>query len=92
MSAQPDQLAGFGIGTDADLWGYDDTPPEINKMLRGAYKDSYAFREKIDIDDFDHPLKMFDLTEELIRRGYSDENITLILGGNFRRLLSATWA
>jgi membrane dipeptidase len=26
-----------------------------------------------------------------IRRGYSDENIGAILGGNFRRLLGATW-
>ncbi|WP_343521119.1 membrane dipeptidase [Sphingomonas sp.] len=80
-----------GIGTDSDLYGYDDTSPELNKMLRGAYKDSYAFREKIDIDGFDHPLKMFDLTEELIRRKYSDANILAVLGGNFQRLLTATW-
>ena len=80
-----------GIGTDADLNGYDDVSPEMNKRLRGAYKDSYAFREKIDVDGFDHPMKMFDLTEELIRRRYSDANISAILGGNFLRLLTATW-
>jgi membrane dipeptidase len=80
-----------GIGTDSDLNGYDDTSPETNKMLRGAYKDSYAFREKIDVDGFDHPLKMYDLTEELIRRRYSDANIRAVLGGNFQRLLTATW-
>lgn len=80
-----------GIGTDSDLNGYDDTSPEMNKMLRGAYKDSYAFRDKIDVDGFDHPLKMYDLTEELIRRGYSDADIQAILGGNFQRLLTATW-
>jgi membrane dipeptidase len=80
-----------GIGTDSDLYGYDDTSPEMNKMLRGAYKDSYAFREKIDVDGFDHPLKMFDLTEELLRRKYSDANILAVLGGNFQRLLTATW-
>jgi membrane dipeptidase len=80
-----------GIGTDADLNGYDDTSPEINKMLRGSYKDSYAFRDKIDVDGFDHPRKMYDLTEELIRRGYSDANIRAVLGANFMRLLSATW-
>ena len=88
------KLAGIdhvGIGTDSDLNGYDDTSPEMNKMLRGAYKDSYAFREKIDVDGFDHPLKMYDLTEELIRRGYSDANIKAVLGGNFQRLLTATW-
>lgn len=80
-----------GIGTDSDLNGYDDTSPEMNKMLRGAYKDSYAFREKIDVDGFDHPRKMFDLAEELIRRRYSDANIRGVLGGNFQRLLTATW-
>lgn len=80
-----------GIGTDSDLNGYDDVSPAMNAMLRGAYKDSYAFREKIDIEGFDHPRKMFDLTEELIRRRYSDANIEAVLGGNFQRLLTSTW-
>lgn len=80
-----------GIGTDSDLNGYDDTSPEMNKMLRGAYKDSYAFREKIDVDGFDHPLKIYDLVEELIRRKYSNDNIRAVLGNNFQRLLTSTW-
>lgn len=80
-----------GIGSDSDLHGYDDMPADQNTMLRNAYKDSYAFRDKIDVDGFDHPRKVFDLVEEMIRRGYSDENIELVLGGNFARLLRATW-
>jgi membrane dipeptidase len=80
-----------GIGTDADLNGYDDMPAEANAQLRAGYKDSYAFRDKIDVDGFDHPRKMFDLTDELIRRRYSDANIKAVLGGNFQRLLTATW-
>ncbi|HEX7012657.1 MAG TPA: membrane dipeptidase [Steroidobacteraceae bacterium] len=80
-----------GIGSDADLNGYDDMQPEQYKQLKAAYKSSYAFRDKIDTDGFDHPRKVFDLTEALIRRGYSDENITLVLGGNFRRLLGEIW-
>jgi membrane dipeptidase len=81
-----------GIGSDADLNGYDDMPADQYKQLKASYKASYAFRDKIDIDGFDHPQKIFDLTEELIRRGYSNDNIRLILGGNFRRLLGATWS
>ncbi|MBW7946340.1 MAG: membrane dipeptidase [Sphingomonadaceae bacterium] len=81
-----------GIGSDADLNGYDDMPPDQYKMLKAGYKESYAFRDKIDTDGFDHPMKTYDLVEELIRRKYSNENITAILGGNFRRLLGATWA
>ena len=80
-----------GIGTDSDLNGYDDVSPEMNKRLRGAYKDSYAFRDRIDVDGFDHPRKMYDLTEELIRRRYSDAAVAAVLGGNFQRLLAATW-
>jgi membrane dipeptidase len=80
-----------GIGSDADLDGYDDMPVAQRKELLGMYKSSYAFRDKLDTDGFDHPRKVYDLTEALIRRGYSDENITAILGGNFRRLLGAIW-
>lgn len=80
-----------GIGSDADLNGYDDMPEDQLKQLRAAYKASYAFREKIDIDGFDHPKKVFDLAEALIRRGYSDGDIELVLGGNFRRLLGEIW-
>ncbi len=80
-----------GIGSDADLHGYDDMKPEEYAILKGGYKDSYAFRDKIDIDGFDHPKKVFDLTEELIRRNYSNENIRAVLGGNFRRLLGQVW-
>lgn len=80
-----------GIGSDADLHGYDDMKSDEYALLKGAYKGSYAFRDKIDIDGFDHPLKVFDLTEELIRRGYSNDNITAVLGGNFRRLLAQVW-
>ncbi|MEZ5463160.1 dipeptidase [Dokdonella sp.] len=80
-----------GIGSDADLNGYDDMPADQLKQLRGAYKASYAFRDKIDIDGFDHPKKVFDLAESMIRRGYSDSDIALVLGGNFRRLLGEIW-
>lgn len=80
-----------GVGTDSDLAGYDDMPADQYKMLRESYKASYGFRDRIDTDGFDHPQKIFDLTEALLRRGYSEANITAVLGGNFRRLLGATW-
>ncbi len=80
-----------GIGSDSDLMGYDHMPPDQYKQLKAGYKASYAFRDKIDTDGFDHPRKVYDLTAALIRRGYSDSNIQAILGGNFRRLLGITW-
>jgi membrane dipeptidase len=38
-----------------------------------------------------HPRKIYDLTDSLVRRGYSDVNIQAVLGGNFRRLLGDAW-
>ncbi|HMI50032.1 MAG TPA: membrane dipeptidase [Candidatus Saccharimonadales bacterium] len=81
----------LGIGSDIDLWGYDKMPPKENEQLRAGYKGSYAFREKIDIEGLNHPKRMFDLTEGLIRRKYSDGDIELILGGNFKRALTQIW-
>ena len=82
----------LGVGSDSDLNGYDDMPAAENQRLRASYKGSYGFRAKIDIEGVDHPKRMFDLTEGLIRRKYSDQEIELVLGGNFKRVLSKIWA
>ncbi len=81
----------LGVGSDIDLDGYDKMPAEENKRLRASYKGSYGFREKIDVEGLDHPKRMFDLTEGLLRRKYSDAEIEGILGGNFKRVLSQIW-
>ena len=81
----------LGVGSDIDLYGYDAMPAELNKQLRAGYKGSYSFREKIDIEGLNHPKRMFDLTEGLIRRKYSDSEIEGILGGNFERVLTQIW-
>lgn len=81
----------LGVGSDIDLHGYDDMPEEQNRRLRAGYKGSYGFRDKIDIEGVDHPRRMFDLTEGLIRRGYTNDHLAGILGGNFRRVLASIW-
>lgn len=81
----------LGVGSDIDLYGYDAMPPELNKQLRASYKGSYGFRDKIDVEGLNHPKRMYDLTEGLIRRKYSDTDIEGILGGNFKRVLSQIW-
>ncbi|WP_341534107.1 dipeptidase [Sphingosinicella soli] len=79
-----------GIGSDIDMYGYDDMSPAALAEARAYYK-SYAIREKADVEGFDNPLKIFNLTEELVRRGYSNEDIGKILGKNFQRLLQTVW-
>jgi len=89
------KLAGvehLGVGSDIGLDGYDALPESIRKRLHAGYKASYGFREKDDIEGLDHPKRTYDLTEGLIRRGYSDDDIALILGGNFQRALAQIWS
>ncbi len=49
-----------GIGSDADLNGYDDMPPDQYEQLKKSYDSSYAFRERIDTDGYDHPRKIYE--------------------------------
>jgi membrane dipeptidase len=80
-----------GVGSDIDLDGYDKLPPVLRRRMLVGYKNSPAFRGEGEIEGLNHPKRMFDLTEGLIRRGYSDAQIELILGGNFRRALGEIW-
>lgn len=82
----------LGIGSDIDLHGYDDMPADEYARLKAFYKGSYAFRDKIDIDQIAHPQRMYDVTEGLIARGYTNDEIVGILGGNFQRVLGQIWA
>jgi membrane dipeptidase len=66
-----------GIGSDVDLDGRD-----------GRIRP----RKKFDLDGVDYAKKIFDLTEGLVRRKYSSDDIQLILGGNFQRALAAIWS
>jgi microsomal dipeptidase-like Zn-dependent dipeptidase len=40
----------------------------------------------------DHPKRILDLTEGLIRRKYTDREIELVLGGNFKRVSAQIWS
>jgi len=46
---------------------------------------------KLTITGLDHPKRMFDFTEGLIRRRYSDADISGIIGGNAVRVLTGIW-
>jgi membrane dipeptidase len=81
----------LGIGSDADVDGYDVLPEEMLDGLRRVGDGKYRWRAKLDTEGLDHPQRLFALTDGLIRRGYSDSHIEGILGGNFKRVLSQIW-
>jgi membrane dipeptidase len=65
----------LGVGSDNDLDG----------------RDRKGSRSRMDISGLNHPQRIYDLTEGLIRRRYSNRNIRLVLGGSFLRALTEIW-
>ena len=83
-----------GVGSDMDVVG-NPNPVNGEPMRETPNWDRYRLHtdEKgqwmLTIRGLDHPRRMFDLTDALIRRGYTDAQIRLILGGNWRRVMGA---
>ena len=88
-----------GVGGDLDLVG---NPNPVNAPDGGGAPsnqhnfDRYHVHNdtdgRITIRGLDHPKRIYDLTEGLIRRKYSDANIEAILGGNWVRTLREIWS
>jgi membrane dipeptidase len=74
----------IGIGTDVDLDGRAKLPSEELKARQ-------INPATTDLDRLNYRKKIYDLTEGLVRRKYTDRNIELILGGNFQRALCQIW-
>ena len=73
------------------LPGLHDYVQDIAGQLNGRLELAERRRHGQRIARVRHP-HAFDLTEGLVRRKYSRENIELILGKNFQRALTAIWA
>jgi len=80
-----------GIGSDQNLDTTDALPIEWRKRrLKDAhpkYKTHTNERYQLSIDGLNHSRRTFDVAEGLIRRNYSDDQIKLVLGENFKRVL-----
>ncbi len=66
-----------GIGSDCDIDGREPG----SRLPRPAYA----------IRGLDHPRHVFDIATGLLHRGYSEADVSLVLGGNFRRALANIW-
>jgi len=86
----------LAIGSDLDVMGIGNPMNAPGAGPQGQpnfdrYKLHVAVKDHVAVDGFEHPRRTFDLTEGLIRRGYSDADIQLILGGNAVRVLGEIW-
>jgi membrane dipeptidase len=93
------QLVGvehLAVGSDLDAVGHTLPIGGVVQLDKQPNFERYHYHEdeegRISIKGLDHTRRMFDLTEGLIRRGYSDADIKLILGGNAVRVLGEIWA
>lgn len=87
----------LAIGSDLDVLGAAipqgaPGPPISAQPNFDRYKFHTGPDGKEAVDGLGHPKRIFDLAEGLIRRGYSDADIKLILGGNAIRVLSQLWS
>ena len=87
----------LAVGSDLDVMGIG------NPIGGGGFRpesqpnfDRYRYHvdkpERVATNGLDHPKRIFDLTEGLIARGYSDADIKMILGGNAVRVLGKIWS
>ncbi|MGH6717716.1 MAG: dipeptidase [Alphaproteobacteria bacterium] len=82
--------AHVGLGLDFEfLRGVDDTPPGL---VKGDWWPAEHYGGAgLGAVKFVQPEQMREIAEGLVRRGYADDDVKGILGGNFLRVATATW-
>jgi membrane dipeptidase len=88
------QLVGInhvGIGSDQGLYTEDYLPTAVRKERLEKAPKKYQTHTNSDylltIDKLNHPHRVYDIAESLINKGYKDDDIKKVLGGNFQRAL-----
>lgn len=81
-----------GIGSDAGVESNDlGSPQLLQDMLRKADPRYHVHGTHEIVAGLEGPNRFFELSAALVRRGYSDEHIRLVLGGNWQRVLGEIW-
>lgn len=81
-----------GVGSDAGVEGNDlGSPVVLKEMLRKADARYHVHGDHEIVQGMGGTNRMYELTTALVRRGYTDEQIGLVLGGNWARVLKEIW-
>ena len=87
----------LAVGSDLDVMGNGNAIGGSGKGPESQPNfDRYRYHvekpQRVATTGLDHPKRIFDLTEGLIARGYSDADIKMILGENAVRVLGKIWS
>ncbi len=81
-----------GVGSDAGIESNDLGPREKLKEILAKADGRYQVHGDHEVvAGMDGPNRMWELCAALVRRGYTDEHIRLVLGGNWARVLKDIW-
>lgn len=76
-----------GVGSDAGIESNDLGSDVAKDMLNKADKRYHVHGEYEIVKGMQGPTRMYELVAALVRRGYTDEQIRLVIGGNWARVL-----
>jgi len=80
-----------GIGSDQGLYTEDAMGKEYTRYRLENAPAKYQCHTNEDflitIDKLNHPHRTYDIAEGLLKRGYKDEHVKMVLGENFKRAL-----
>jgi membrane dipeptidase len=81
-----------GVGSDAGIESNDLGAPQIVKDMLAKADPRYRVHGTHEVvAGLEGPNRIYELTDALVRRGYADQHIKLILGGNWQRVLGKIW-
>jgi membrane dipeptidase len=81
-----------GIGSDAGIESNDLGSPTLLKNLLAKADPRYRVHGDHEVvQGLEGPNRMYELTAALVRRGYTDDQLRLVLGGNWARVLKDIW-
>jgi membrane dipeptidase len=81
-----------GVGSDAGIESNDlGAPAAMKEMLSKADLRYHVHGDHEIVAGMGGPTRMYELTAGLVRRGYTDDQIRLVIGGNWARVLGTIW-
>jgi membrane dipeptidase len=81
-----------GIGSDAGIESNDlGAPAVLQKMLTNGDPRYHVHGTREIVAGLEGPNRIFEITAALVRRRYTDQQVALVLGGNWERALGEIW-